>query len=219
MQEGFSLKVHPEGTLIWFTGIPASGKSSVAVVVEKALRERGLKVENLDADEIRAHLSPELKWSKEDRDLNTKRLAYIGKMLTRNGVFVIVAATSSYRYFRDRARSMVKNFCEVWVKCPLEVCQRRDPKGLYKRAKDGEVNDIAGLHQPYEEPLSPEVTLETDKETTQESAAKVMRKLEELGFIPPAVEAKEPVRAGGEEVYTRRDEAKIKARLRRLGYL
>src|SRR5512137_289342 len=134
-----------KGVLIWFTGVAASGKTTVGRALEKAMKDRGLKVENLDADEIRANLSPDLGYGPEARDQNTKRLAYMGKLLTRNGVSAIVAAVSPLRAYRDRARGMVDQFVEVYVKCPIEVCRQRDPKGLYKRADRGEIKDIAGL--------------------------------------------------------------------------
>lgn len=201
-----------KGTLIWFTGVPASGKSTIATAVEKELRRRGIKVENLDADEIRANLSPDLGYTPEARDINTKRLAFMGKILARNGVCALVAAVSSLRAFRDRARSWVDHFVEVWVRCPLEECQSRDPKGLYAKADRGEVNDIAGLHQPYEEPLNPELLLDTKESTVEECTAKVIRKLEEMGYIPVDEEG-----AGG--AYSEEDEAMILDRLKGLGYV
>jgi adenylyl-sulfate kinase len=173
-----------KGTLIWFTGIIASGKSTIGAEVERRLRERGLNVENLDSDDIRANLSPDLGYTPEARDMNTKRLAFMGKILTRNGVYAIVAAVSSLRKFRDRARGMVDNFVEVYVNCPLDVCQQRDPKGMYKKAAEGKINDIAGMHQPFEEPLKPEVVLETSKDDVATCADRVMAKLEELSYIP-----------------------------------
>ncbi len=200
-----------KGTLIWFTGVPASGKSTIATAVEKELRRRGIKVENLDADEIRANLSPDLGYTPEARDINTKRLAFMGKIMARNGVCTLVAAVSSLRAFRDRARDWVDNFVEVWVRCPLEECRSRDPKGLYAKADRGEVNDIAGLHQPYEEPLNPELVLETKESTVEECAAKVIAKLEELGYIP--------VEEGSGSAYSEDDEAMIMDRLKGLGYV
>jgi len=199
-----------KGFCIWFTGVPASGKSTIAGAVEKRLRARGVKLENLDADEVRKNLSPDLKFSKEDRDMNTKRLAYMSMLLCRNGVSALVAAVASYREFRDRARRMIDNFVEVFVDCPTEVCRQRDPKGLYARGDRGEVNDIAGVHQPYEEPLDPEVHLKTDQMTVDEAADTVIRRLEELGYLP---------REDAEEVYSPEEEEKIKARLKSLGYL
>jgi len=197
-----------KGFTVWFTGVPAAGKSTIAKEVEKILRSRGLKVENLDADEVRQNLSPDLKWSKADRDLNTKRLTFMAKLLSRNGVAVLIAAAASYREFRDRARRELDNFVEVWVKCSLEECKRRDPKGLYARGERGEVNDIEGWHQPYEEPLNPELVLETEKYSVDECVAQVIAKLEELGYLPSA-----------DEVYSAEEEAKVEERLRGLGYI
>lgn len=203
------------GVLIWFTGVPASGKSTVGREVAKALGKRGVPVETLDAEEVRSNISPDLGFTPEDRDLNTKRLAFLGKLLTRNGVWAIVAAVSSLRKFRDRARDQVDKFVEVWVDCPIDVCKKRDPSGLYARAERGEVNDIAGLHQPYEEPLKPEVVLHTHEETVEQSAQKVLKRLEELGYLPKEKGVEEEAKS----VYTKEDEEKIKERLRSLGYL
>jgi adenylyl-sulfate kinase len=200
-----------KGTLIWFTGIPASGKSTIATEVEKELKRRGIKVENLDADEIRANLSPDLGYTAEARDINTKRLAFMGKIMARNGVCTLVAAVSSLRSFRDRARDWVDQFVEVWVNCPVDECQKRDPKGLYAKAERGEISDIAGLHQPYEEPQNPELVLETRDSTVEECSRKVIEKLEELNYIP--------VDEGASETYTEEDEEKIMERLKGLGYV
>ncbi|MCS6859589.1 MAG: adenylyl-sulfate kinase [Abditibacteriales bacterium] len=200
-----------KGFVIWFTGVPASGKSTAANGVAAALRERGVKVEVLDADIVRRELSPDLGFEKKDRDLNTKRLTFIGKLLARNGVACLIAASASYREFRDRARNEIENFVECWVKCPLEVCQRRDPKGLYARAARGEISNVEGIHQPYEEPLHPEVVLETDKESPEECVAKVMATLERLGYLDAKPEAA--------EVYSEEDEEKVAKRLKALGYI
>ncbi len=192
--------------VLWFTGVPASGKSTIAKEVEKMLQKRGIPIENLDADEIRKNLSPDLGYTEKDRDINTKRLAFLGSLLEKHGVSAIVAAVSSLQRFRDRARGMSRNFLEIYVTCPVEVCMERDPKGLYARAKRGEVNDIAGLHQPYEAPVAPEVICESGKESIEECAMRVILKLEEMGLLPP-------------ENYTFEDEEVIKERLRSLGYL
>jgi len=184
-----------EGFVVWFTGIAGSGKSTVAGRVERALREMGLAAENLDSDEVRANISPNLGYTPEARDENTKRLAFFSHILSRNDVCVVVAAVSSMRSFRDRARAMIDNFVEVWVKCPLEVCQQRDPKGLYARAARGEVNDIAGMHMPYEEPPDPEIILETNKESIEESVAKVLQYLREADLLPADVAAEQQAAA------------------------
>jgi adenylylsulfate kinase len=206
------------GCVIWFTGVAASGKSTVAALVEKELRQRGVPVENLDADEVRANLSPDLKWSLQDRDLNTKRLAFLASLLARHGVVGIVAAVSSLRRYRDRARGMTDRFVEVWTQCKLDTCKQRDPKGLYARGERGEVSDIAGWHQPFEEPLSAEATLDTDQMSPEDCASEVVATLEKLGYIP-AQEGAAPAGDDAESVYSEADEEKIKERLRNLGYL
>jgi len=171
------------GAVIWFTGLAGSGKSTIATVVEMMLRERGLPVENLDADEVRQNLSPNLGFSLEARDENTKRLAWMGKMLSKHGVHVVIAAVATLRKFRDRAREMCPHFVEVYVKCPLEVCQERDPKGLYARRARGEINDVDGIDIPYEEPLAAEVVIDTSVLDIEACAAEVIAKLEALGYI------------------------------------
>lgn len=173
-----------QGAVIWFTGVAASGKSTIALEVERRLREMGLRVENLDADEVRQAISPNLGFTPEARDENTRRLAWMCKILSRNGVNVLVAAESPMRFMRDRAREWNPRFVEVWVTAPFEVVKERDPKGLYARGERGEINDIAGWHLPYEEPLRPEVVCRTHETTVDECADAVMRKLVELGYIP-----------------------------------
>ena len=199
------------GTVIWFTGVPASGKSTIAGAVEERLRQTGLPVENLDADEVRQNLSPNLGYTAEARDENTKRLAWMAQLLSKHGVNVIVAAVAPMRSHRDRAREWCENFVEVWVTCPLEVCRERDPKGLYARADRGEVSDIAGWHQPYEEPQAAEVICETHKTDAETCTEMVVSKLHELGYLLP----------GGDrgEAYSEEQEAKVEGRLKDLGYL
>ena len=201
-----------QGTFLWFTGVPSSGKSTIGKAVEKVLRERGILVENMDADEIRANLSPDLGFTAKDRDINTKRLAFMGKMLSRNGVCCIVAAVSPLRAHRDRARAMVERFIEVHVKATLDTCKSRDPKGLYKRAERGEIADIAGWHMPYEEPEKAEVVCDTDTEDIDTCVNKVLFTMETLGYISKA-EGPSATTASSE------DEEKIKERLRGLGYI
>lgn len=200
MQKGFTL---------WFTGLSGSGKTTISKIVERSLRERGLKVEVLDGDIVRTHLSKGLGFSKEDRDTNIKRIGFVCKILTRNGVAAIAAAISPYREVRDYVRQDVGNFVEVYAKCPLEVLMERDVKGLYKKALAGEVKEFTGVSDPYEAPLHAEVVCETDKETPEESARKVIAKLEELGYIEP-----QPT-----DGYSAEEEEKIEERLRSLGYI
>lgn len=173
-----------KGFTIWFTGLPCSGKSTVAQKVEKKLRERGYtRIEILDGDVLRTNLSRELGFSKEDRNIHIKRIGFVCKLLSKNGVITIVAAISPYREIRDFNRKEIGNFVEVYCKCPLEVCIQRDVKGLYKKALRGEIKNFTGIDDPYEEPLNPEVILMTDKETPEESANKVIEKLEFLGYL------------------------------------
>ncbi len=203
------------GFVIWHTGVAASGKSTIGKEVVRRLRERGIKIEDFDADEVRANISPNLGFTPEARDENTKRLAFFGSILARNGVAASIAAVSNLRRFRDRARSMIDNFVEVYVKCTLEECKRRDPKGLYKKGEEGKINDIAGWHQPYEEPLNPELVLDTTTMSVEECVEAELAKLEELGYIPKSGEATEPTDTG----YSPEEEEKIKKRLADLGYL
>jgi len=173
------------GFTIWFTGLSCSGKTTISKKVEEKLRKRGLdKIEILDGDVIRTNLSKGLGFSKEDRDENIKRIGFVCKLLSRNGIIAIAAAISPYREARDFNRKEIGNFVEVYCKCPLEVCIQRDVKGLYKKALGGEIKNFTGIDDPYEEPLNPEVILMTDHETPEESANKVIEKLESLGYIP-----------------------------------
>jgi len=172
-----------KGFVVWFTGVPASGKSTLACAVQQRVEEMGLPVENLDADQVRQNLSPNLGYTEEARDENTKRLAWFAQKLSAYGANVLIAAVAPLQKYRDRAREWCEKFVEVYVDCPLEVCQQRDPKGLYARAARGEVNDIAGLHQPYEPPRNGEVHVKTAEASIQECADAVMAKLVELGYL------------------------------------
>jgi adenylyl-sulfate kinase len=198
------------GFTLWFTGLPCSGKTTIAEVVEKELRDRGLNVESLDGDEVRQHLSKDLGFSKEDRDTHISRMGFIAKLLSRNGVATLGAFVSPYREVREHIRGEIDNFVEVYVKCPVEICIERDVKGMYKKALAGEIQNFTGVSDPYEEPLDPEIIVETDKETLAESVEKVLRKLEEMEYIPAASES---------VTYTTEEEEKIKKRLKALGYL
>ncbi len=179
------MAIGQKGFTLWFTGLSGAGKTTISRIVREELLRRGRNVEVLDGDEVRENLSKGLGFSKEDRDTNIKRIGYVAKLLTRNGVAVITAAISPYRETRDYVRREIGNFVEVYVKCPIEVCIQRDVKGLYKKALAGEIKQFTGVSDPYEEPLNPEVVVETDRETPEESAAKVIRRLEELGYLEP----------------------------------
>jgi len=237
-----------EGFVIWFTGLPSAGKSTLARLVEQEICRRGLGVEVLDGDEVRQRLNRGLGFSKEDRDENIRRIAFVAKLLARNGVAAITAAISPYREIRDEARREIGRFVEVYVKCPLEICIERDVKGLYRRALAGEIPNFTGVSDPYEEPLDPELVIETDRGTPEAGVRSILRKLEELGYLQsgtsyvpiPAylireVEAKVgfpgavsgylikllnlALQEGGAEVPTLKERASIEARLRALGYL
>lgn len=172
-----------KGFTLWFTGLSGAGKSTISKIVEAELKKRNRKVEILDGDEVRENLSKGLGFSKEDRDTNIKRIGYVARLLARNGVAVITAAISPYREVRDQVRADNQDFVEVFVKAPLETCIERDVKGLYKKALTGEIKQFTGISDPYEEPLNPEVMVETHLETPEQSAAKIIAKLEELNYL------------------------------------
>ncbi len=172
------------GCVIWFTGLSGSGKTTVAQIVEDKLVDAGVPVELLDGDVVRENLSKGLGFSKEDRDTNIRRIAFVAHLLQRNGVFVITAAISPYRAVRDEVRAEIGAFVEVFVRCPVEELIRRDVKGLYERALRGEVAQFTGVSDPYEEPLNPEVTVDSEAEDIETSLRKVVGRLEELGYLP-----------------------------------
>ena len=171
------------GVVIWFTGLSGSGKTTIAHLVEDKLLEAGVPVEILDGDVVRENLSKGLGFSKEDRDTNIRRIAFVAHLLQRNGVFVITAAISPYRAIREEARAMAKDFVEVFADAPLEVCESRDVKGLYAKARAGEIKGFTGIDDPYEAPSGPEVTCHTDTESIEESAQKVIDRLIELKYL------------------------------------
>ena len=171
------------GFTIWFTGLSGSGKSTLSEVIEQHMKVLGRNVEVLDGDIVRTHLSKGLGFSREDRDTNIKRIGFVCNLLTRNGVICISAAIAPYREARDWARKEIGNFVEVYVKCPLEVCRQRDVKGLYKLVDEGKIKNFTGVDDPYEEPVHPELIVETDKETVEESVARIFAKLTQLGYL------------------------------------
>lgn len=173
-----------QGFTLWFTGLSGAGKTTVSRVIEQELRARGMKVEVLDGDVVRENLSKGLGFSKEDRDTNIRRIGWVCEVLSRNGVVAIAAAISPYREIRDELRGKIENFVEVYAECPIPVLAERDVKGLYKKALAGEIKNFTGVSDPYEAPLNPEVTYHSDRETVQESADKILRKLAELELIP-----------------------------------
>jgi adenylyl-sulfate kinase len=179
--------VADRGFTVWFTGLSGAGKSTLAEGLQPALRERGHRVEILDGDVVRTNLSKGLGFSKEDRDTNILRIGFVAHLLSRNGIAVITAAISPYREIRDQNRALIGNFVEVYVKCSIEELTRRDVKGLYEKALRGEIQNFTGISDPYEEPLDPEVIVDTERETVEESLAKIVATLEARGYVEPAV--------------------------------
>jgi adenylyl-sulfate kinase len=171
------------GFTIWFTGLSGAGKSTISEILERELRALGRKVEVLDGDVVRTHLSKGLGFSKEDRDTNIRRIGWVCEVLSRNDVIAIGAAISPYRSVRDEIRERIPNFFEVFVDVPLEVLIQRDTKGLYKKALAGEIKGFTGIDDPYEPPLDPELVIHTDKEKPAESAGRILAALRELRYI------------------------------------
>jgi adenylylsulfate kinase len=183
------------GFTLWFTGLSGAGKTTLTNALVPQLRARGVKIEVLDGDEVRTNLSKGLGFSKEDRDANIRRIGYVSRLLARNGVAVIAAAISPYREIRDEVRGAIEAdgavFVEVFVKASLGALVARDVKGLYKKALAGEIKQFTGVSDPYEEPLNPELVVVTDHETVEESAAKILARLEELNLIASARQTSE----------------------------
>jgi adenylylsulfate kinase len=177
-----------KGVTLWFTGLSGAGKTTISQAVVAELQKRNRNVEVLDGDIVRQNLSKGLGFSKEDRDTNVRRIGFVANLLSRNGVVAITAAISPYRVIRDEIRGQADNFLEVYVKAPLEVCEQRDVKGLYAKARAGEIKGFTGIDDPYEAPDNPEVVCETHLETVPESVAKVMGALEAGGYVPATVQ-------------------------------
>ena len=175
-----------QGCVIWLTGLPSAGKTTIAVALASQLRERGLPVEVLDGDEVRRALSPDLGFSAEERQQHNRRVVYVSKLLSRNGVITIVPLISPYRGTRDLARCELGRFLEVYVKCPVEECIRRDPKGLYAKALGGEISNFTGVSDPYEEPDCPEVTVETDLLPVEGCCQRILEAASKEGLIDAA---------------------------------
>lgn len=182
-----------KGVTIWFTGLSGAGKSTLSEALTRHFQAQGRNVEVLDGDEVRTHLSKGLGFSREDRDTNIKRIAYVCKLLTRNGALCISAAIAPYREARAWARQEIGNFVEIYVKCPLEVCRERDVKGLYKLVDEGKIQHFTGVDDPYEEPENPDLVVETSKQTIDESVASILARLVELGYLDAAQAADEAV--------------------------
>lgn len=176
------MKKH-QGFTIWFTGLPCCGKTTIANQVAIVLKKRDFVVEQLDGDLIRQNFSSDLSFSKKDRDENISRATFLAKMLSRNNIVVLASFVSPYKRQRRRARKQIKNFVEVYVRCPVKICMKRDVKGMYKKALEGKIQHFTGVDDPYEEPEHPELIVDTDIESVEESVRKVLQKIEEFGYL------------------------------------
>jgi adenylylsulfate kinase len=183
------------GVVVWLTGLSGAGKTTIAHILATELKQLGAKVEILDGDIIRQHLANELGFSQQDRNENVRRIGFVAQLLSRNGVIVIVAAISPYREIRDQVRRMTGDFIEVFVNSPLAVCEQRDVKGLYQKARAGKIPNFTGISDPYEVPLDPEVECNTDRETVTQSCGKILAKLRELNYLPSTVTQPSPDRS------------------------
>jgi len=172
-----------KGFTAWFTGLPCCGKTTIADRVAHILKEKGYEVERLDGDTVRKNLTKDLGFSKEDRDENINRVTLLAKDLTQTGIAVLATFVSPYSERREKSRKEIVDFIEIYVKCPLEICKKRDVKGMYKKAFAGEIKNFTGVDDPYEEPKNPELIVNSDKETVDESVEKVLKKFEELGYV------------------------------------
>ncbi len=181
--------VPTSGFTLWLTGLSGAGKSTLAQAVGRELCRRGARVEILDGDEVRQNLSKGLGFSREDRDTNIRRIGYVAKLLTRNGVAVITAAISPFRAVRDEVRRDIGAFVEVFVQASLDECIRRDTKGLYRQALAGEILQFTGVSDPYEAPLQPELIVDTEREEVAGSAARVIERLVQLGYLRNGADA------------------------------
>jgi len=172
-----------QGFTVWFTGLPCCGKTTVADRVATILKEKGYRVERLDGDIVREGLTNDLGFSRKDRDENIRRIVFVAKMLSRNNVIVLATFVSPYREARRDARREIGRFVEVYVRCPVEICMKRDVKGMYKKAREEKITHFTGIDDPYEEPEHPELILDTDKESVDESIEKVLLTLVKLQYI------------------------------------
>jgi adenylyl-sulfate kinase len=173
-----------EGFVLWLTGLSGSGKTSISLELEKRFKERGIRyVQRLYGDVVRRELTKDLGFSKEDRDENIRRVGFVAKLLSENGVVTICAFISPYRDVRQEVRNKCKNFIEIFVSCPLEILIKRDPKGLYKKALNGEIKGFTGIDDPYEEPKNPEIIVDTSKESLNDSVEKIISYIDKRGLI------------------------------------
>ena len=180
--------MNQRGVTVWFTGLSGAGKTTISKAVAEKLRSQGNTLEILDGDVVRENLTKGLGFSKADRDENVRRIGFVSHLLTRNGAIVLVSAISPYREIREEVKQKIGDFVEVYVNAPLAVCEDRDVKGLYKRARAGDIKIFTGISDPYEAPVNPTIECRTDLEELEESVAKIFNKLEELGYLDKALE-------------------------------
>lgn len=184
LQPTLEVTMQRTGATIWLTGLSGSGKTTIAQQVEQELKHRNCLVELLDGDLIRAYLSQGLGFSQADREANLRRIGFVANLLSRNGVIAIVSAISPYRAIRDEMRQTTTNFIEVYVNASLELCEQRDVKGLYAKARAGEIKQFTGIDHPYEAPTNPDIICDTATETVQSSVYKIITVLERQNYIP-----------------------------------
>ena len=176
------------GFCIWLTGLSASGKTTIARLVENALLARGLRVQVLDGDVIRTNLCAGLGFSRSDREINLRRIAFVAGLLVRHGIVVVVSAITPYQSLREEVRNTIDEFVEVYLNCPLEICIQRDPKGLYRKALAGEIQNFTGIDDPFEQPRQPDIEIKTGEESPERCVHKIFTVLEGLNKIPPGPE-------------------------------
>jgi adenylylsulfate kinase len=201
---------------LWFMGLPASGKSTLAKRVENILRNDGFDIENLDGDELRKNLHPDLGFSREDRMTNNRRTAYIGRLLNRNGIATIVAMITPFREAQQQVRQIISpegDVVLIYVKCPVEVCADRDPKGLYKQAREGKIENFTGVNHPFQEPLDPDIIVDTERNSPDECVEEILDALETRGIL------RERVLEDYRFDLTHSEENEILERLRERGYI
>jgi adenylylsulfate kinase len=183
-EESSDMSKETRGFVVWFTGLSGAGKSTLAEALAPELRAAGKRVELLDGDIVRTHLSSGLTFSREDRDINVARIAFVSHLLARNGVVVLVAAISPFRAAREQARRTIGEFVEVHVAPPIEECIKRDVKGLYKKALAGEIPQFTGVNDPYEPPASPEIEIDTSRLSVESAVGQILSTLRDLGHLP-----------------------------------